>query len=57
MAFALYLQDYANRYQPFWNNGEQIHHFLDRVCRKLPNGEPDYSDPAIFPVLWSEAQR
>lgn len=57
LAFALYLQDYANRYQPFWNNGEQIHHFLDRVCRKLPNGEPDYSDPAIFPVLWSEAQR
>ncbi|KYC40116.1 phytanoyl-CoA dioxygenase [Scytonema hofmannii PCC 7110] len=53
LAFALYLQDYDNRYQPFWNNGQQIHHFLDRVCRKLPNGEPDYTDPSVFPVLWS----
>jgi ectoine hydroxylase-related dioxygenase (phytanoyl-CoA dioxygenase family) len=57
LAFALYLQDYANRYQPFWNNGEQIHHFLDRVSRKLPNGNPDYSDLAVFPVLWSAEDR
>lgn len=57
LAFALYLQDYANRYQPFWNNGEQIHHFLDRVCRKQPNGDPDYTDPAVFPVLWSAEDR
>jgi ectoine hydroxylase-related dioxygenase (phytanoyl-CoA dioxygenase family) len=55
LAFALYLQDYDNHYQPFWNDKkEQIHHFLDRVCRKLPNGNPDYNDPAVFPVLWSE---
>lgn len=54
LAFALYLQDYDNCYQPFWNNGEQIYHFLDRVCQKLPNGNPDYSDPAVFPVIWSE---
>lgn len=54
LAFALYLQDDDNRYQPFWNNGKQIHHFLDSMCRKLPNGYPDYSDPAIFPVLWKE---
>ncbi|ACC81010.1 phytanoyl-CoA dioxygenase family protein [Nostoc punctiforme] len=57
LAFALYLQDYANRHQPFWNNKEQIHHFLDSMCRKLPNGNPDYSDPAIFPILWSAEDR
>lgn len=55
LAMAVHLQDETNRYQPFWNNGKQIHHFLDSICRKLPNGEPDYSDPNIFPVIWSES--
>lgn len=55
LALALYLQDGDNRYQPFWNQkGEQINHFVDRICRKLLNGYPDYSDPAMFLVLWSE---
>ncbi|WP_414621939.1 phytanoyl-CoA dioxygenase family protein [Calothrix sp. CCY 0018] len=54
MAFALYLQDYDNRYQVYKNQGKQVHHFLDNMCRKLPNGNPDYNDPAIFPTLWSE---
>jgi ectoine hydroxylase-related dioxygenase (phytanoyl-CoA dioxygenase family) len=54
LAFALYLQDYDNRYQTFWNNGKQIHHFLDGVCRKQSDGNPDYSDPAVFPTLWLE---
>ncbi|BAZ54058.1 phytanoyl-CoA dioxygenase [Nostoc sp. NIES-4103] len=54
LAMAVHLQDHDNRYQPFWNNEKQIDHFLDRMCRKLPNGYPDYSDPAIFPVLWTE---
>ncbi|MDZ4874002.1 MAG: hypothetical protein CLLPBCKN_003398 [Chroococcidiopsis cubana SAG 39.79] len=53
LAFALYLQDGDNCYQPFWNNGIQIHHFLDSVCRRLPNGYPDYSDPDVFPTIWS----
>lgn len=55
LAMAVHLQDDANRYQPFWNQkGEQIHHALDHICRELPNGNPDYSDPAVFPVIWSE---
>jgi Phytanoyl-CoA dioxygenase (PhyH) len=55
LAMAVHLQDDANHYQPFWNDkGKQIHHFLDQICRKLPNGNPDYSDPAVFPTLWSE---
>ena len=54
LAILVSLQDGDNRYQTFWNNGKQIHHFLDSLCRQQPNGLPDYSDPAIFPVLWSE---
>jgi len=54
MAFALYLQDYDNRYQVYKNQGKQVHHFLDNMCRKLSNGNPDYSDPEIFPTLWCE---
>ena len=55
LALALHLQDDTNHYRPFWNNkGEQIHIGYDVLCRKLPNGNPDYSDPAVFPVLWSE---
>ncbi|BAY86793.1 phytanoyl-CoA dioxygenase [Calothrix parasitica NIES-267] len=54
MAFALYLQDYDNRYQVYKNQGKQVHHFLDNMCQKLSNGNPDYSDPEIFPTLWCE---
>ncbi len=55
LSIAVHLQDKANHYQPFWNEkGEQIHLFQDTWCRKLPNGNPDYSDPAVFPVLWEE---
>jgi ectoine hydroxylase-related dioxygenase (phytanoyl-CoA dioxygenase family) len=53
-ALALYLQDGDNRYRPYWNNGVEIHHFLESMCRKLPNGNPDYSDPNIFPTIWSK---
>ena len=54
LAMAVHLQDEANRYQPYWNNGVEIHHFLESMCRKLPNNNPDYSDPNIFPIIWSE---
>lgn len=48
------LQNEENRYQTYWNNGKQIHHCLDKLCRKQENGFPDYTDPAIFPLIWSE---
>lgn len=55
LAMAVHMQDLENRYQPYCNSqGKQIHHYLDTLCRKLPNGLPDYSDPAIFPTIWSE---
>jgi Phytanoyl-CoA dioxygenase (PhyH) len=55
LALALHLQDGDNRYRPFWNTqGQEIHIFDEQICRKLPNGEPDFSDPDVFPVLWQE---
>ena len=49
------LQDADNRHQIYWNGDRQIHHYLDPLCRKQANGLPDYSDPAVFPVIWSES--
>ncbi|MBA3920877.1 MAG: phytanoyl-CoA dioxygenase family protein [Nostocaceae cyanobacterium] len=54
LAMAVHLQDQANHYHPFWNHkGEEIHIVDEALCRKLPNGDPDFSDPAVFPVLWT----
>jgi ectoine hydroxylase-related dioxygenase (phytanoyl-CoA dioxygenase family) len=54
LAMAVHLQDEANCYRIFRNpQGREIHIFDEVLCQKLPNGEPDFSDPAVFPVLWS----
>ena len=54
LAFAAHLQDEDNRYQPFWTKqGKKVLIADELMCRKLPNGNPDFSDPAVFPVLWS----
>jgi Phytanoyl-CoA dioxygenase (PhyH) len=56
LALAVHLQDGENRYRPFKNDqGREIHIFDEQICRKLPNGEPDFSDPDVFPVLWQES--
>ena len=47
------VQDGENRYRTYWNNGKQIHHFLDSLCRKQANSRPDYTDSDVFPVIWS----
>ena len=52
-AVVLNIQDAENRHQEFWNNGKQINHYLDSLCRKQANGLPDYTDPNVFPVIWS----
>lgn len=53
LALAVHLQDCGNRYRAFKNaKGQDIHIFDEQLCRKLPNGDPDFSDPDIFPVLW-----
>ncbi len=55
LAIAVHLQDGANHYRPFCNKkGQQVHIIDEFLCRKLPNGDPDFNDPAVFPVLWSE---
>ena len=53
-ALAVHLQDKDNHYRPYTNKqGREIHIFDEQLCRTLPNGDPDFSDPAVFPVLWS----
>jgi ectoine hydroxylase-related dioxygenase (phytanoyl-CoA dioxygenase family) len=55
-ALAVHLQDGDNRYRAYTNpQGREIHIFDEQLCRKLPNGDPDFSDPAVFPVLWSSS--
>ncbi|MBD2308790.1 phytanoyl-CoA dioxygenase family protein [Chroococcidiopsis sp. FACHB-1243] len=57
LAMAVHMQDDGNHYRPFWNQkGEQIHIGYEALCRKLHNGHPDFSDPALFPILWSEIE-
>ncbi len=52
-SLAAHLQDDANHYRPFTNSaGKEIHIFDEQLCRKLPNGDPDFADPAVFPELW-----
>ena len=54
---AINLQDGENRYQTFWNNGKQIHHYLDPLCRKQTNGLPDYTDSDVFPIVWTKNKK
>lgn len=56
LAIAVHLQDAANSYRPYYNdnNGQAIHMFDEQLCRTLPNDDPDFSDPTIFPELWSD---
>ncbi|MCP6760028.1 MAG: phytanoyl-CoA dioxygenase family protein [Fischerella sp. CENA71] len=55
LAMAIHLQDNSNHYQCICNTKEeQIDIRYNALCQKLPNGNPDYNDPVIFPVLWSE---
>lgn len=55
LALAVHLQDKANHYQPFQDKkGQEIHITDELLCQKLPNGNPDFNDPEVFPVLWLE---
>jgi hypothetical protein len=55
LAYAVHLQDGDNHYRPYRNaQGREIHIFDEKLCRKLPNGDPDFSDPDVFPTVWSE---
>ncbi|BAZ45465.1 putative phytanoyl-CoA dioxygenase [Chondrocystis sp. NIES-4102] len=54
-ALAVHLQDKDNHYRPYTNHqGKEIHIFDEQLCRRLPNGDPDFSDPDVFPIIWSK---
>jgi ectoine hydroxylase-related dioxygenase (phytanoyl-CoA dioxygenase family) len=54
LALAVHLQDRHNCYQPCFDlQGREIHIFDEQLCRRLPKGNPDFSDPNVFPVVWS----
>lgn len=53
LALALHLQDGENRYSPAYkDSGEKIVIGYDKICGKDTQGNPDYSDPNLFPVLF-----
>lgn len=55
LSFAVHLQDGDNRYRPYRNaQGRDIHIFDETLCRRSDNGDPDFSDPAVFPTILSE---
>jgi Phytanoyl-CoA dioxygenase (PhyH) len=55
LAYAVHLQDGDNHYRPYRNaQGRDIHIFDEKLCRTLPNGDPDFSDPNIFPIVWTD---
>lgn len=55
-SIALHMQDAKNRYQVYRNEaGEPWHITNDDLCRRDADGNPDYSDPAAFPVLFRAA--
>ena len=55
LSLALHMQDGSNRWRPYLNEqGIQWEITNDRLARKGPNGTPDYTDPSVFPVMWSD---
>jgi hypothetical protein len=56
IAVALHMQDASNRFRHHLDHeGKPWHLFNDDLARKLDDGTPDYSDPNVFPVMWSAA--
>jgi len=54
-SYAVHLQDGDNHYRPYRNaEGREIHIVDEELCRRLPNGDPDFGDPDVFPTVWSE---
>jgi hypothetical protein len=53
IALTVHFQDRENRYRVQRNErGEPALHMNDLLCRRGPDGHPDYSDPEICPTLW-----
>lgn len=55
MALAVHLQDGDNKYQEaFKPSGEKIVIGYDKICDKDANGNPDYKDKDIFPIIYKK---
>jgi hypothetical protein len=55
IAWAIHFQDESNRWQLAQNeDGTITPHMNDLLCRKAPDGAPDYSDPEVCPELWRD---
>ncbi|WP_375500137.1 phytanoyl-CoA dioxygenase family protein [uncultured Nostoc sp.] len=53
LAVTLFLQDKANRYRKVYDEQNNlIYHTNDILCRRLSDGNPDYTDPTFCPILW-----
>lgn len=58
LALAVHLQDRDNRYTPRRGpDGKPLSMIDEKLCRRLPGGEPDFADPAVFPVIWPARER
>lgn len=52
-AISFHLQDGGNEYRRFpLEGGGEASYNHDVLVRRLPDGRPDYADPAYCPVLW-----
>ncbi|GAA2110318.1 hypothetical protein GCM10009841_32290 [Microlunatus panaciterrae] len=52
-AIAVHLQDAPNRFRHHrLPDSTMARHGLDSLVRRTVDGDPDYSDPAICPLLW-----
>lgn len=53
LALAVHMQDGRNSHRPFVTpQGRPVVLPHDVMCRSDANGNPDYTDPAVFPQLW-----
>jgi phytanoyl-CoA dioxygenase PhyH len=55
MNLIVHMQDLSNRHvERYAPNGERYTHSIDQLVRTDAAGQPDYTDPAICPVIWQE---
>lgn len=57
-SLAIHLQPDSNRYRAYRHaDGTFAEHRNDDLCRRAEDGTPDYTDPALFPVLWDSRRQ